>query len=98
MWFTDCISKKKQYVKRQCKTSWCNDLRISFISIIHLIYTEELCKNIRKFIQYHKDDSNNNIANFELFKLKARKAGRTTAPGNTKNVKIAVPLKYFNGI
>ena len=46
--------------------------------------------------KYHKDDLNNNIPNSEFFKLRGQIAGITHANGNTKDVKIAVPLKYLS--
>ena len=41
--------------------------------------------------QYHKDISNDNIANSKSFKFKARKIGRTPA----KNVEIVLQLIYL---
>ena len=47
------------------------------------------------FWQYYKNDPNDNITQSELFKYKIKITGKTPAVGNTKNVEIAVPLKYF---
>ena len=40
-----------------------------------------------------KDDSNDDITDSKLLKFIARITGRFSAAGNTKVVKIAVPLK-----
>ena len=39
---------------------------------------------------------NDNLANSESFKFKMKITGKTIATGNTKDVKIAVPLKCFS--
>ena len=54
--------------------------------------------------QYYGDelalDNNGNIINFPgnsaLFKFKAKVTGKTPDDGNTKDVEIAVPLKYLS--
>ena len=48
------------------------------------------------FWQYYKDDPNDNITESESFKFKARIRGKTPAACNTKDVEIAVPLKYLS--
>ena len=45
---------------------------------------------------YYKDDPNDSIIQSESFKYKAKITGKTPAAGNTKNVEIAVPLKYLS--
>ena len=45
--------------------------------------------------QYYRDDPNDNIPQSESFKYKTKITGKTPAAGNTKNVEIAVPLKYL---
>ena len=42
------------------------------------------------------DDPNDNIAQSEQFKFKIKITGKTPAGGNTKDVEIAVPLKYLS--
>ena len=44
----------------------------------------------------YKDDPNDNIAQSESFKYKLKITGKTPAGVNTKDVKIAVPLKYLS--
>ena len=46
--------------------------------------------------QHYRDDPNDNIVKSESFKFKIIITGKTPAAGNTKNVKIAVPLKYLS--
>ena len=48
--------------------------------------------------QYYRDDPNDNITESESFKYKIKITGKTPADGNTKDVKIAVPLKYLSDI
>ena len=43
--------------------------------------------------QYYRDDPDNNITESGSFKYKIKITGKTPADGNTKDVKIAVPLK-----
>ena len=45
--------------------------------------------------QYYRDDPNDNIIESESFKYKIKIAGKTPAAGNTKDVEIAMPLKYL---
>ena len=46
--------------------------------------------------QYYSDDPNENITQFKSFKFKIKITGKTPAAGNTKDVEIAVPLKYLS--
>ena len=59
-------------------------------------YTENYSKTSRKIWQYYKDEPNDNLANSESFKSKVKITGSTPAGGNTKDVKIIVPLKYLS--
>ena len=43
-----------------------------------------------------QDDTNDNIADSQSFKFKARITGRTPAAGNTKDVEIVVSWKYLS--
>ena len=45
--------------------------------------------------QYYKDWPNATLPNYESFKFKVKITGKAPADGNTKDVKIAVPLKYL---
>ena len=46
--------------------------------------------------QYYRDDQNDNITQSESLKFNMKITGKTSAAGNTKDVKIAVPLKYLS--
>ena len=46
--------------------------------------------------QYQKSDPNDNKTRSELFKFKIKITGKTTVAGNTKDVEIAVSLKYLS--
>ena len=47
-------------------------------------------------MQHNRNDPNNNIAESELFKYKIKITGNTPTAASTKDVKIAVPLKYLS--
>ena len=46
--------------------------------------------------QYYRDDPNDNVTQSESFKYKIKTARKTPAAGNTKDIEIAVPLKYLS--
>ena len=46
--------------------------------------------------QYYRDDPNDNITQSESFKYNIKITAKTPAKGNTKDVKIALPLKYLS--
>ena len=48
-------------------------------------------------MQYYKDEANDNLANsFKSFNSKVKITENTPAGGNTKDVKIILPLKYLS--
>ena len=59
-------------------------------------YSDNYSKTSGSLWQYYKDEPNDNLANFESFKSKVKITGNTPADGNTKNVKIIIPLKYLS--
>ena len=59
-------------------------------------YSDNYLKTSGSLWQYYRDDPNENIVNSESFKFKINITGKTPADGNTKGVKIAVPLKYWS--
>ena len=59
-------------------------------------YCENYSKTFASLWQYYKDEPNENLANSESFKSKVKITGNTPAGGNTKDVKIIVPLKYLS--
>ena len=46
--------------------------------------------------QYYRDDPNDNVTQSESFKFKIRITGKIPTSANTKDVEIAVPLKYLS--
>ena len=50
----------------------------------------------QKFVKYCRDDPNDNNTESESFKYNIKITGKTPAYGNTKDVKIAVSLKYLS--
>ena len=59
-------------------------------------YTENYSKTSGKIWQYYKDEPNDNLANSESFKSRVKIAGNNPAGGNTKDLKIIIPLKYLS--
>ena len=59
-------------------------------------YCDNYSKTSRSLWPYYKDDPNDNLANSESFKSKAKITGKTPENGNTKDVEIVVPLKYLS--
>ena len=53
-------------------------------------------KTLGKLCQYCGDMSNDILTNSETLKFKIKLKGKPFATGNTKDVKIAVPLKYLS--
>ena len=67
------------------------------MSIYNLIeYSNNYSKTSRRFWQYYWDDPNDNIIQSESFKFKIKITGKTSAAADTKDVEIAVLLKYFS--
>ena len=56
-------------------------------------YSFNYLKTLGSLWQYYIEDPNDNIVNSESFKFKTE---ITLAAGNTKDIKIAVPLKYLS--
>ena len=62
-------------------------------------YGDNYSKALGKLWKYYRDESNDTLTDSELFKSKVKKTGSggiTPNNGNTKGVKIAVPLKYLS--
>ena len=59
-------------------------------------YSDNYLKTSGSLWQYYKDEPNDNLADSESFKSKVKITGSTPAGGNTKDVKIIVPLKYLS--
>ena len=58
-------------------------------------YSDNYPKTSGSLRQYYKDEPNDNLVDSESFKSKIKITGNTPADGNTKDVEIIVPLKYF---
>ena len=59
-------------------------------------YSDNYSKTPGNLWQYYIDDPNDNIIQSESFKSKIKITGKNPAAGNTKDVKIIVPLKYLS--
>ena len=59
-------------------------------------YSNNYSKTSGSLWQYYKDVPNNNLANSESFKFNVEITGKTPDDGNTKDVEIVMPLKYFS--
>ena len=59
-------------------------------------YSDKYWKTSGSLWQYYKNDPNDNITQFELFKSKIKITEKTPADGNAKDVEIIVPLKYLS--
>ena len=59
-------------------------------------YSDNYLKTSGNLWQYYRDDPNDNITQTESFKYKIKITGKTPAADNTKDVEIAVPLKYLS--
>ena len=58
-------------------------------------YSNNYSKASGSLWQYYRDDANNNATKSESFKFQIKITGKTPAVGNTKDVEIAVSLKYL---
>ena len=59
-------------------------------------YSNNYSKSSESLQQYQKDEPNHNLKDSESFKSKVKITADTTADGNTRDVKIIVPLKYLS--
>ena len=59
-------------------------------------YSNNCSKTSGNLWQYYRNDPNDNIVESESVKFKINIAGKTSAAVNTKDVKIAVPLKNLS--
>ena len=62
----------------------------------------EHCDNYLKTVgsvwQFYKDERHDNLADSESFKSKVKITGNTPADGDTKDVKVIVPLKHLSNL
>ena len=65
------------------------------MSVYNLIeYNDHYWKTPGSLWQYYRDDANDITTRSESFKFNIKITGKTPADRNTKDVKIAVQLKY----
>ena len=57
-------------------------------------YSNNYSKTSGSLWQYYKDEPNDNLANSESFKFKAKITGNTPVDDNVKDVEMILPLKY----
>ena len=67
------------------------------MAVYNLIeYSDNYSKTSGSLWKYYKDDPNDNLADSQLFKSKAKITGNTPIDSNTKDVEIIVPSKYLS--
>ena len=82
--------KHKQWRKDRKTSIGCHTIGLKF-------WDENIWKPTSgRLWPYYKEEPNDNLANSESFKSKVKITGNTPAGGNTKDVKIIVPLKYLS--
>ena len=89
--FTKCISKISN---TEIDNAQDIDIVMPMYNLIE--YSDNYSKKSGGLWQYYKKEPNDNLANSESFKSKVKITGNTPAGGNTKDVKIIVPLKYLS--
>ena len=67
------------------------------MAVYNLIeYSDNYSKTSGSLWKYYKDDPNDNLADSQLFKSKAKITGNAPIDRNTKDVEIIVPSKYLS--
>ena len=89
--FTKCISKINN---ADINNAHDIDILMPMYNLIE--YSDNYSETSGSFWQYYKGDPNNNLANSKSFKSKVKITEKTNDDGNTKDVEIIVPLKYFS--
>ena len=89
--FTNCISKINN---TQIDNAEYIDIVMPMYNLIE--YSDNYSKTSEGLWQYYKDEPNDNLANSKSFKSKVKITGSTPAGGNTKDLKLIVPLKYLS--
>ena len=95
--FKNCAPFTK-YISRINNTDIDNAQGIDIVMPMYKLteYSDNYSKTLGRVWQYFKDDPNDNIGNSESLKSKVKITGKTPDDGNTEDVKIIVPLKYFD--
>ena len=89
--FTDCISEINN---TQIDNAKYIDVVMPIYNLIE--FSDNYSKKSKCLGQFYRDYPNDNITESELFKYKIKITGKTSADGNTNDVKIVVPLKYLS--
>ena len=59
-------------------------------------YSDNHSKTSGRLWQYYRDDPNDHVTQSGSFKYNIKITGKTPGAGNTKDIKIEVPLKYLS--
>ena len=89
--FTKCISRINN-----TDIDNAHDIDIVMPMYNFIEYSDNYSKTSGSLWQYYNDIPNNNIVDSKSFKSKVKITGKTPVNGNTKDVKIIVPLKYLS--
>ena len=89
--FTDCISEINN---TQINNAKYTDVVMPMYNLIE--YSNNYSKTSGSLQRCYRDDLNDNIAQSESFKFKIKITGKTPVAVSTKDVEIAVPLKYLS--
>ena len=87
--FTKCISKINH-----TEIDNAQDIVMPMYNFIE--YSKNYTNTWGTLRQYYKDETNDNLADSESFKSKVKITESTPVSGNTKDVKIIVPLKCWS--
>ena len=89
--FTDCISEINNTLEDNEKYI---DVVIPIYNLIE--YNNNYSKTSGSLWQYYRYDPKDNRTQSESFKFRIKILGKTPDASNTKDVEIAVPLKYLS--
>ena len=89
--FTDCVSKINN-------TQINNAKDLDDVMLMHNLieYSNNFSKTSWSLWLYYRDEPNDNITESKSIKFKTDITGKAPADGNTKDVKIAMSLKYLS--
>ena len=93
--FENCVSFTKCITKvNDTEIDNAQDIVMPMYNFIE--YSKNYTNTWGTLWQYYKDETNDNLADSESFKSKVKITGSTPVSGNTKDVKIIVPLKCWS--
>ena len=85
--FNDCISQINNTQIDNAK-----DLDVAMPIYSFIKYNDNYSKTSGNLWQYYRDEPSDILTNSESFRFRVKITGNTPAAGNTKDIKIAVPL------